>query len=485
VNDVRNRARIVRVLLGVALAVGLLVAVTACWPFNTLPVARFTASALSGMAPLTVNFDAILSYDPDGTITSWEWSFGDGSSGTGESVSHNYTVAGTFTVVLRVTDNNNAQARTQKIVTVSAPTGGGTGTGTGPTATFTATPLTGASPLTVSFNASASTYVGHSITYYSWDFGDGVTGTGITATHIYAPSSTTTYHVVLRIIASDNSEATATQDITVTTSSPTQPSTAPSASFIATPTTALVPAEFDFNPSASEAAAGRTLTTYVWSYGDGSSHSESSAATVTHTYLTAQASQNFIVTLTVIDDLGRTDSASRTITAKDWQPVAGFVMSKAQTPSYTWVADDIEIENAGTDVQTVSFKSDNPTNWREAPLPKTEGTEPDNFESGDYSTGDKNLSYDPEGQAPASGWGITTYLWSFDGGHTAGGEGSTTIGADPGGGCLPTLDGFDVGFQLGPLEQSHTFNVQLTVVDAQGAQKSLTRQVTLYKGTAP
>ncbi len=482
VKEVRDKARIVvRVLLGLALLMGLLVAVTACWPFNTLPVAQFTVSALSGTAPLTVNLSAILSYDPDGTIASWEWSFGDGTSGTGESVSHTYNAAGTFTVVLRVTDNGGAQARAQKTITVSAPSGGGGTGGTGPTATFTATPLTGAAPLTVTFNASASSYTGHEITYYSWDFGDGVTGTGVLTTHIYSPSSTTTYHVVLRIIASDNTEATATKDITVTTSSPTPPSTAPTASFTATPTSALVPADFTFDPSASKAAAGRSLTTYVWSYGDGSSHSENSAATVDHTYLTAQASQNFVVTLTVIDDLGRTGSYSRTITAKDWQPVAGFDM--VQSGSSTWTVDEIKIYSADTNVQTVSFRSVNPNSWTTS-LPKAEGTKPSNFETTPYSSGDKNLSYDPEGQSLGQGWGITTYLWSFDGGvaeSSVGGGGSATISANTYGGC----NKFDVGFHLTALEQSRTFNVQLTVVDAQGAQTSLTRKVTLYKSAAP
>jgi len=188
--------------------VSLGVLLTGCWPFNTAPVASFTVSALSGEAPLTVSFSAILSYDPDGIIVKFEWDFGDGSSATGESASHVYTTSGSFTIVLRITDNRGGTDTASKTITVSAAEEPG-GAGAGPTASFTATPLVGPAALTVTFNASASFYAGHAITYYSWDFGDGVTGTGMTTTHTYAPLVTTTYNVVLRIIASDNTEGTA------------------------------------------------------------------------------------------------------------------------------------------------------------------------------------------------------------------------------------------------------------------------------------
>jgi PKD repeat protein len=301
----------------------------------------------------------------------------------------------------------------------------------------------------------------------------------MTTIHTYSPATTTTYHVVLRIIAADNTEDTATRDITVTTSTPTPPSTAPTASFTANPTTELVPATITFDPAASKAAAGRTLTTYVWSFGDGSSNTETSAGTVDHTYYTAQASQNFTVTLTVIDDLGVTNSYSRTVTAKDWQPVAGFEQKK-KADAWDGVkrVEEIKFYDVGTDVQTASFRSVAPTNWTTG-TPKTEGTEPSNFEATPYSAGDKNLSYDPEGQSLGDGWGITTYLWSFDGGTPVGVN--TTMNANTNGGCDP----FDVEFQLTDQEQQRTFDITLTVVDVQGAQKTLTRKVTLYKSAEP
>ncbi|MCD6135794.1 PKD domain-containing protein, partial [Candidatus Bipolaricaulota bacterium] len=469
---VQKKARIRRLIIGLAGVVGILVLVAGCWPFNTAPVASFTASALSGEAPLTVNFSAILSTDSDGIITTYEWDFGDGGSGSGKSASHTYAAAGTFTVVLRVTDDNGAQATAQKTITVTAPSGGGTTGGTGPTASFTATPLTGASPLTVTFNASASAYAGHAITYYSWDFGDGVTGTGITTSHTYSPSTTTTYHVVLRIIASDNTEDTATKDVTVTVSSPTTPSTAPTASFTATPDSEQIgPHEFTFDPSASSAVSGHSLTTYVWNFGDQSSQTNTTDATVTHSFYTAQASQSFTVTLTVIDDAGKTDSYSRTVKVKNLQPVAGFEM---KTASGTYGVADIEIHNAQTASQTISFQSQAPSNpagkelWNSTEANFAGPNDSTSVKPGNFETGDKNLSYDPEGHNlnyTGGTWGIISYVWHFGDGTT------TTKSAEADGSCAPFSH---TTYALGAAEDQKTFTVELEVIDNQGARNTLT-----------
>ena len=480
---VQNKAWILRIVIGLAVVASLLVLVTGCWPFNTDPTAKFTVSAVSGVAPLTVNFSAILSIDSDGIIVKYEWDFGDGGSGSGKSASHTYAAAGTFTAVLQITDDNGAQATAQKTITVSAATGGSTG-GTGPTASFTATPLVGASPLTVTFNASASAYAGHAITSYYWDFGDGVPGTGIMTSHTYSPSTTNTYHVVLRIIASDNTEGTATKDILVTTSTPTPPSTAPTASFTADSNTELAPGTITFNPAASKAAAGRTLTGFHWTFGDGGTAYSNSPQDVAHVFYTPQASHNFTVTLRVFDDLNNSNTYSRTVTIKDWQPVSGFEQKEKGDAWGVKRIAEVKFYSVGTTVQTASFRSDKPTDWI---IPtgnpsKTEGTEPANFEeNGIYASGDRNLSYDPEGQSLGNGWGITTYLWNFDGGIGETGGGSATISADTGGDCPE----FDVGFRLSAAQEMQTFNVRLTVVDAQGAQSTLTRKVTLYKSDEP
>jgi PKD repeat protein len=68
-----------------------------------------------------------------------------------------------------------------------------------PTAAFTATP----SGLTVAFDGSASTDSDGTIAGYSWNFGDGTSGTGQTVSHTYATGST--YQATLTV--TDNSQA--------------------------------------------------------------------------------------------------------------------------------------------------------------------------------------------------------------------------------------------------------------------------------------
>ena len=58
------------------------------------PVAAFTAS----VEGTTVSVDASASYDPDGTIVSYDWDWGDGTTGTGETASHTYVLPETVTV---------------------------------------------------------------------------------------------------------------------------------------------------------------------------------------------------------------------------------------------------------------------------------------------------------------------------------------------------------------------------------------------------
>jgi len=54
----------------------------------------------------TIVFDAVDSFDPDGTIVSYMWDFGDGETGSGVSPEHTYKKPGRYNVTLVLTDNN-------------------------------------------------------------------------------------------------------------------------------------------------------------------------------------------------------------------------------------------------------------------------------------------------------------------------------------------------------------------------------------------
>lgn len=80
---------------------------------NQPPTARLLAAPMQGPAPLTVNFDASASTDPDtgGSVVSYTFSFGDGSPNVTQptpKISHVYTHGGAFTATLTVADNKGA-----------------------------------------------------------------------------------------------------------------------------------------------------------------------------------------------------------------------------------------------------------------------------------------------------------------------------------------------------------------------------------------
>ena len=307
--------------LGVAILVPLLLWLGGCWLFNTAPVASFTVSAVVIVEGGTISFTAVLSADEDGVIVDYDWDFGDGTDGTGRAVTHTFAEAGSYTVVLRVTDNRGASGETQKTVYVEE------GEPPGPTAAFTASPTSGGSPLSVWFDASTSTYDQDPLTY-TWDFGDGSTGFGRLASHLYVTSAARTYIVTLTVTGPDGKVGTATTTVSVTGAGGTPaPTGSPSARFdIDFPDTndEVAPVRARLDPEDSEADTGRVIATYTWSFGDGDAANSVTADVQTHTYITDSASEIFSVTLVVIDDEGATDDITKTVRARNHQPVAGL-----------------------------------------------------------------------------------------------------------------------------------------------------------------
>lgn len=302
----------------------MLVMLAGCTLFNQVPVARFTASPLTGTSPLEVNFDAGTSYDPDGTIASYAWDFGDGGTATGKTTSHTFTTttAQTYTVTLTVTDDDGATGSGyQSIeVLVTAPSDNNP-----PTARFTAGPKTfGNSPLTVQFDASLSRDADGSIELYGWDFGDGSTGSGMIISHTFTAAATA--NITVRLTVTDNDGATGTTTAVITVIVPEVVATdGPTASFTAS-TPVLIhhsenpsgsPSLFDvtFDPSASTAAAGgHYIEFYLWNFGDGETLSMTTDAKFKHTYQLRAPNHTFVVTLTVIDEQGLTHSAVGNVT---------------------------------------------------------------------------------------------------------------------------------------------------------------------------
>ena len=84
-----------------------------------------------------------------------------------------------------------------------------------PVAIFSVEPEQGTSPLEVGFDATSSTSPGASILAYSWEFGNGATGTGATVLHTFHSAAERVFTVTLTITDDQGRQATASAAILV------------------------------------------------------------------------------------------------------------------------------------------------------------------------------------------------------------------------------------------------------------------------------
>jgi parallel beta-helix repeat protein len=148
----------------------------------------------------------------------------------------------------------------------------------------------------VTFDASASADPDGEIASWEWDFGDGNIGSGEIVTHSYSTAGD--YTVTLTV--TDDEGATDSVSKTVSVNQP------PIASFSYSPQKPIADGKIKFDASASADTDGK-ITSYDWDFGEGTTDS---GKTAFHSYSTAG---NYMVTLTVTDDDGATDSVSETI----------------------------------------------------------------------------------------------------------------------------------------------------------------------------
>lgn len=85
---------------------------------NRPPLVRLQVSSTSGEPPLTVEFDASQTTDPENDPISFSWDFGDGNSTTGAVVSHTFIQTGIYSVTLFLDDGFPLSKYVKKTVTV-------------------------------------------------------------------------------------------------------------------------------------------------------------------------------------------------------------------------------------------------------------------------------------------------------------------------------------------------------------------------------
>jgi len=282
---------------------------------NLAPVAQFTESTKTVYVDDEVTFNASSSYDPDGVIVSYVWDFGDGTTDIGVVVSHVYPENGSYVVTLTVTDNNGAtDSATLTKVAMNNP----------PVAVFTSTPDTINTGESIAIDASTSYDPDGTIVSYSWDFGDGTTGTGVTTDHVFDDNGV--YTVNLTVTDDDGSTGSTSAMVTVLNISPV-------AAFTENTTSVIESETIAFDASGSYDPDG-TIVSYSWNFGDGKTATGVSTA---HAYL---QDGTRTVSLTVTDDEGKTDTTTATITVLNKAPVASFTESAEVTTTGDTIAFD-------------------------------------------------------------------------------------------------------------------------------------------------
>ena len=244
--------------------------------------ANFTASPLTGCAPLVVNFTD----QSTGNPTQWRWDLGNGTTSFNQNPSGTYFNPGQYNVKLVIRNaagTADSITKNQYITIYNQPT-----------VAFTGNPLGGCYPLPVQFTDQSVAGSG-SINLWQWDFGDGATGAIQNPAHTY--SSSGNFNVTLRVRNTLGCLTVLTKNQYI------QVNEKPHADFTNTnPVSCNPPATIAFT----NASTGTGPLNYQWSFGDGGT---SILTSPSHTYTLPGT---YSVRLIVINASGCRDTLIKT-----------------------------------------------------------------------------------------------------------------------------------------------------------------------------
>ncbi len=227
---------------------------------------------------------------------------------------------------------------------------------------------------------------------YDWSFGDGHFASGKNVYHTYTNTSSKTYTVNLMVTDNTGKKGSDTTQAIISGNEP------PVAEFTWWPDCYISEGEeMEFYGYPSNDPDG-SIGKYEWNFGDGSSIEE--GINPQHIYLNPG---DFDVTLTVTDDLGATDSETKTITVHDMDPANtppdACVHYLEQEPPYGWaIKDDYAVNNQ------ISVSGDT-SNWYKFLAYPTWGQPGQNTDDRDgYIRHYKWEIYKSNGDLDSTGW---------------------------------------------------------------------------------
>ena len=241
------------------------------------------------------------------------------TTGSGGQASFTFTAPPSGTTgnaaIIRVipvgTDASNAAPRDLAISFTGTPNS------TAPTPSFTFTPTSPQANLPVRFDASATQDERApclDACTYSWNFGDGTTGSGRIVSKTFTAGRT--YTVTLTVTDAAGTSASTAQSVVVATVAP------PTVTLTVNPNPPLAGQAAVLTATAT-AAAGHSVVQYDWAFGDGTSQT-TTVPTVVKTY---DNLGTHIARVTATDEMGQTGTAALTFTIVGTGVFASFTAS--------------------------------------------------------------------------------------------------------------------------------------------------------------
>jgi len=282
---------------------------------NVIPTAAFTANDTIGCSPLNVNF-----INTSSNAITYLWNFGNNDTSIAMNPSFDYTTSGIYTITLIAYGAggcNDTMIHSNYITIDTLPV---------ITSSFTAVPLSGCNPLTVTFNNTSTNGI-----YHTWHFGDLTTDTTNNPSHTYNDSGTFT----VKLYSIDSALCGVVIDSSTTTITVYPQATA---SFTADTLTGCSPFTVHFINNSSN------TTSFLWNFGNISTSTDTAPS---YTYTT---SGSYTITLIAYSTGGCNDTMIQTnfITVNSLPTVSNFFVADTFSGCNPLIVNFINTGNNGT-----------------------------------------------------------------------------------------------------------------------------------------